>query len=171
MVNRIPIGMDTQWMAEKEPARIPVFRVPRHARHPWSTIPEGLPGTLKLYYQISGRFESTKMSIDHLVRDWTHLSEPLRRSKLVRTSSMVLYGERFYWKHDEVLGRVLEHPHWSLLGYGETDAEAVKMLIERVFVVADALLPADGEVRPPLDTNGKRLRAYLARVVRDRATV
>lgn len=87
------------------------------------------------------------------------------------TSTMVLYGERFYWKSDEILGKVLEHPHWSLLGYGETDAGAVKMLVERIFVAADALLPPDGEMGPPVDTRGRELRRYLARVVRERATV
>ncbi len=83
----------------------------------------------------------------------------------------MLYGERFYWKNDEILGRVLEHPHWSLSGYGETDAAAVQMLVERIFVIADALLPADGETSPPVDKQGSALRRYLARVVRERAVV
>ncbi len=87
------------------------------------------------------------------------------------TSTMVLYGEPFYWKNDEILGRVLEHSQWSLLGYGETDAAAVRMLVERIFVTADALLPADGEMSPPVDKRGRALRRYLARVVRERAAV
>lgn len=84
------------------------------------------------------------------------------------SASMELYGERFYWKQDDVLGRVLEHRQWSLMGYGTTDAEAVSMLIDRIAIVAQALLPSEGEADPALDSGGQALREYLRRVVRDR---
>ena len=84
------------------------------------------------------------------------------------SASIELYGERFYWKHDDVLGRVLAHRHWSLIGHGQTDAEAVSMLIERIAVVAQALLPTESEPSPTLDPGGKAMREYLRRVVRDR---
>lgn len=94
-----------------------------------------------------------------------HVAATFPRLRIADDTSLVLFGERFDWQRDPVLGVVLKHGHFSLLGYGDSHAEAAAMLVERTIELAEALAPAPGEDSPPLDEGGRRLQEYLTHVL------
>lgn len=77
----------------------------------------------------------------------------------------VFFGERFHWERDDVLGVVLTHRRFSLLGYGNSHAAAASMLVERTIELAKALVPRSGEELPSTDEGGRQLQEYLAHVL------
>lgn len=72
-----------------------------------------------------------------------------------------IHGERFVVDSDPDLGLVLEHPKWSLLGYGETLADARQMLVERANVLAKSF---GGHSPDKFDHEGGRLRDFVIRL-------
>ena len=69
-----------------------------------------------------------------------------------------MFGERFLVDRDPDLGVVLQHPKWSLLGYGQTIREAERLLLERALELG-AIMAHDFPL--DLDDDGARLRDFV----------
>ena len=76
----------------------------------------------------------------------------------VRLPGVSVFGERFLVDRDPDLGVVLQHPRWSLLGYGKTLREAERLLLERAQELG-AIMAHDFPF--DLDDDGMRLRDYV----------
>ena len=74
--------------------------------------------TLKLVNQ------ATQWSEDGVMIDVSYASRPGR-------AEISVFCEVFRLDRDPDIGLVLQHPKWSLMGYGKTILEAEKLLIER----------------------------------------
>lgn len=87
--------------------------------------------------------------------------EGLEEEPHVRLPGVSVFGERFLVDRDPDLGVVLQHPKWSLLGYGQTIREAERLLLERaqeLGAIMDDDFPLD------LDDDGGRLRDFVIRL-------
>ena len=76
----------------------------------------------------------------------------------VRLPGVSVFGERFLVDRDPDLGVVLQHPRWSLLGYGRTVREAERLLLERAQELG-AIMAHDFPI--DLDDDGMRLRDFV----------
>lgn len=73
-----------------------------------------------------------------------------------------VFGEVFLLDRDPDLGLVLQHPKWSLMGYGKTIFEAEKLLIERGRALG-SIMKDDFPLR--LGEEGARIRDFVIRLL------
>lgn len=69
-----------------------------------------------------------------------------------------ILGERFNLEADPELGIVISHPKWSLMGYGQSPAEAERMLMDYAGDLAETMVDDS-----PLEytVEGNRLRVFV----------
>lgn len=73
-----------------------------------------------------------------------------------------VFGEVFRLDRDPDLGLVLQHPKWSLLGYGKTIREAEQLLVERGQALGE-IMRDDFPLK--LDDEGVRFRDFVIRLL------
>jgi len=73
-----------------------------------------------------------------------------------------IFGELFALDRDLDLGFVIEHPKWSLLGYGETIRQAEQHLIERGKVLATIM---QDDFPLELSSEGRRFCDFVTRLL------
>lgn len=90
------------------------------------------------------------------------MSEMAREEAVLQRVGVSVFGETFLLDRDSELGIVLQHPRWSLLGYGDTIREAEQLLVERGQALARIM--KDG-FPLELDDEGFRFRDFVIRLL------
>lgn len=90
------------------------------------------------------------------------MSEMIHEEVVPRRVGVSVFGEMFLLDRDPDLGFVLEHPRWSLLGYGKTIREAEQLLVERGQALAKIMKV---EFPLKLDDEGYRFRDFVIRLL------
>lgn len=109
------------------------------------TVPQAVPQTTRPIQTVS---YTDSVQGHGVVEEETH----------VRLPGVSVFGERFLVDRDPDLGVILQHPRWSLLGYGRTLREAERLLLERAQELG-AIMAHDFPF--DLDDDGMRLRDYV----------
>ena len=90
------------------------------------------------------------------------MSKMIHEEVVPQRVGISVFGEMFHLDRDPDLGFILEHPKWSLLGYGETIREAEQLLVERGQALA-RIMKDDFPLE--LDDEGARFRHFVIRLL------